>query len=300
VAENQLMAEKACLPGSGSRSGRLRWAAWHSPSFPVLLIALFTSLCTFAAPPSSRIQSSPQSIQGCTQQGHEESEAIGTASAPTPDDFRKGAEGPNARCPAAPGRWWANRGRWTLGFQAGYAVQNTIPRNISHINLLLAEPQIGVIAKDAPCTQFPVHRFEIMSEGFFGYAIHPGGRVTGGTLVFRLDGRPHGRLIPFFDVGGGMLNTTLNAKAPELSGSFQFNAQGGPGVQYLVSPQRAVVIQYRWLHLSNANTQPPNISVNGNMITVGFRWLRRPPQTGKPGNLRSRSRNPLRRLFGAP
>jgi hypothetical protein len=36
--------------------------------------------------------------------------------------------------------YWSNRGHWTFGFQAGYMVENDIPNNISHINLLIAQP----------------------------------------------------------------------------------------------------------------------------------------------------------------
>ena len=39
-----------------------------------------------------------------------------------------------------------------------------------------------------------MRRFEVLSEGFFGNAVHPGGRVTGQTLLFRFDGKPRGLL----------------------------------------------------------------------------------------------------------
>jgi len=192
--------------------------------------------------------------------------------------------------------FWANRSRFTFGMQVGYSVEDAIPRNISHINLLIFQPAIGFIAWDSPRSRLPLSRFEVVQEGFLGNAVHPGGRITGTTLLFRLDGKPHRRVVPFFDFGAGALNTTLNNRVPELTGHTQFMPQGGPGIQYFFKPQRAFVIQYRYMHMSNADLQLPNHGFNANMITLGFRWLRRPrPQDEAPT---SHSRGVFRFLFG--
>jgi len=207
---------------------------------------------------------------------------------------------PNAQ-PAlqTPAPFWTNRGRWTFGFQAGFALENAIPRNISHINLLVAQPQLGFIAWDSPGSRLPARRFEVLSEGFLGNAVHPGGRVTGQTLLFRLDGKPRGSLVPFFDMGAGVLDTTLHSRAPELSGRLQFTPQGGVGVQYFFNPQRAIVFEYRYMHMSNASIEPPNHGFNSSMITVGVRWLRRAPRPPALNSSSHRSHNPFRLLFGA-
>jgi len=208
---------------------------------------------------------------------------------------------PNAQ-PAlqtSPAPFWTNRGRWTFGFQAGFALENAIPRNISHINLLVAQPQLGFIAWDSPGSRLPMRRFEVLSEGFVGNAVHPGGRVTGQTLLFRFDGKPSGRLVPFFDMGAGVLDTTLHTRAPELSGRLQFTPQGGVGLQYFFNPQRAIVFEYRYMHMSNASIEPPNHGFNSSMITVGFRWLRRAPRPPALDSSSHRSHNPFHLLFGA-
>lgn len=169
---------------------------------------------------------------------------------------------------------WANRGRWNYGFQVGYAVQNAIPRNISHINLLIAQPQVRLIVAD--WKKGPVRRFELINEGLIGNAVHPGGRVTGYSFFLHFDTQPiNRRWLPFVNLGSGILNTTLHKKVIELDGAFQFFPQAGVGVQYFFRPQRALVLEYRYAHMSNASTEPPNRGFNANMLTIGFRWLRR-------------------------
>lgn len=170
---------------------------------------------------------------------------------------------------------WANRGRWSYGFQLGYAVQNAIPRNISHINLLIAQPQVRLIVAD--WKKGPVRRFELINEGLFGNAVHPGGRVTGYSLFLHFDTKPvNRRWLPFVNLGSGVLNTTLHKKVIELDGALQFFPQAGVGVQYFSRPQRALVLEYRYAHMSNASIEPPNRGFNANMLTIGFRWLRGP------------------------
>lgn len=169
---------------------------------------------------------------------------------------------------------WANRGPWNFGFHFGYAVENAIPRNVSHINLLIAQPQLGLIIRDFQSG--PVRRFEILDEGILGNSVHPGGHLLGNSLLFRFDGKPYTRIMPFLDVGAGVLHTTLDRRAPELSGHLEFLPQAGLGVQYFFRPQRALVFEYRYVHMSNAGIEPPNHGFNASMLTIGFRWLRRP------------------------
>lgn len=167
----------------------------------------------------------------------------------------------------------AEHGRLTLGFQLAYGLENNIPRDISHIDLVMAEPEIGVIAWDSPYSRLPIKRFEIVGEGILGGSFHPGGKVFGSSLLFRLGLQPAGRLVPYFDAGSGPVYTTINAKAPELTGDAQFLSQGGVGFQYFFKPQRALVVEYHYFHMSNGGLEQPNPGFNGGMVTIGFRWL---------------------------
>ncbi len=195
----------------------------------------------------------------------------------------------------APASQWQNSGRWTFGLGAAYAVENAIPRNVSHVNLAWAAPQVGLVAWQSP--ESFIRRFDLIDEGMLGASPNPGGYVAGNTLLLRLEGPPvHRRLTPFFEFGAGVLRTDLNNHASELDGHTQFCPQGGLGVQYFIQPQRAIIFEYRYMHMSNANLQLPNLGFNSSMIVVGFRWLQRPPSRDQVRSSSLRSLNPLRLL----
>jgi Lipid A 3-O-deacylase (PagL) len=166
--------------------------------------------------------------------------------------------------------------RWSFGMQMGLALENNIPRNISHISLLLVQPSLAFSLHDFSSGKGPAERFQIVDEGLLGGSLHPGGKLMGNAVLFRIVRRNHGRLAPFLNFGAGMLRTSLDNRAPELSGPLQFMPQAGFGLEHFISPQRAIVFEYRYMHMSNAGLVPPNHGFNGDMITIGLRWLPRP------------------------
>ena len=162
--------------------------------------------------------------------------------------------------------------RLVFGLQAAYGLENSIPRNVSHIQMFYAQPQVGIVIWDSPESKLPIKRFEIVSEGILGGAIHPGGHLFGDTLMFRVAGDSTRRLVPFFNVSSGPLHTTLDEKAPELGGHIQFISQGGVGVQRRLNTRQSVVVEYRYFHMSNAGLTQPNHGFNGSMLSIGMRW----------------------------
>jgi hypothetical protein len=145
---------------------------------------------------------------------------------------------------------------------------------VSHIQMLIAQPQIGFIVRDFH--RSPVRRSEIIDEGILGGVVHPSGAyLLGDAVILRLEGKEHGRWVPFLDVGAGVQRTSLSNHVPEVNGATQFTPQGGFGLEYFIRPQRALVIEWRTLHMSNANLVPPNMGFNSSMLTIGFRWFGR-------------------------
>lgn len=69
------------------------------------------------------------------------------------------------------------------------------------------------------------------------------------------------RWIPFADIGAGLTATSIGP--PDLSGTFEFNLQGGVGLQWFLRENVAFVVEARFLHLSCAGISSPNLGVNG-------------------------------------
>jgi hypothetical protein len=174
----------------------------------------------------------------------------------------------------------SHQGRWVFGFQTGYTMEYGLDwHEVSHIQLLIAQPQAGFIVRDFQHSL--IRRFEIIDEGILGSAVHPHtAYLAGDTLIFRLEGSEHRRWKPFFDAGAGVQRTPLAKYVPEVDGYTQFTPQGGLGLEYFIRPQRALVFEWRTVHMSNADLVPPNMGFNSSMLTVGFQWLRRPAGSG--------------------
>jgi lipid A 3-O-deacylase len=68
------------------------------------------------------------------------------------------------------------------------------------------------------------------------------------------------RWIPFVDVGAGVTATGIGA--PDLSGTFEFNLQGGGGIQWFLTDKVALSLETRYVHLSCAGIHRPNLGLN--------------------------------------
>jgi hypothetical protein len=178
--------------------------------------------------------------------------------------------------PSQPPSYSANRGHWDFGAQVGYSMEYGLDwHEVSHIQMVIAQPQLGFIVRNFQ--RSPVRRFEIIDEGILGGTVHPHtAYLAGNALIFRLEGKEHGRWVPFFDAGAGVQRTSLSEHVPEVNGFTQFTPQGGFGLEYFIRPQRALVFEWRTIHMSNADLVPPNMGFNSTMLTIGFRWLRPP------------------------
>jgi len=79
------------------------------------------------------------------------------------------------------------------------------------------------------------------------------------------------RWIPFFDVGAGVTATGIGP--PDLSGTFEFNLQVGPGVLWFVRDNLALTGEVKYLHLSCAGLHAPNLGLNGVVGMIGLTWF---------------------------
>jgi len=79
------------------------------------------------------------------------------------------------------------------------------------------------------------------------------------------------RWIPFFDLGAGVTATGIGP--PDLSGTFEFNLQVGPGVHWFVRDNLALTGEVKFLHVSCAGIHDPNLGLNSVAGMIGLTWF---------------------------
>lgn len=103
--------------------------------------------------------------------------------------------------------------------------------------------------------------FEILLEGTLLWETQPRSGFGGGAgLLFRYDLLSVPYVIPFAEIGGGMLD--LDFGLDDQADGFNFTLHGGAGVRYFVTPDWAISMALRWQHISNAGTTLPNDGID--------------------------------------
>lgn len=113
--------------------------------------------------------------------------------------------------------------------------------------------------------------WELLGQVMGGWQFYPDeAYVFGIAPVIRYNVNTGSRWVPFIDFGAGVAATEIR---DDLSTTFQFNLQAGVGTRYFLTKDMALVLQYRWIHLSNAGIEFPNTGVNSSTFLLGASWL---------------------------
>ncbi len=97
-------------------------------------------------------------------------------------------------------------------------------------------------------------------------------------MVWRWNVEPRGRYAPYTEVASGLLWTT--APVPLRTAKANFLAHAGAGLRVMITPQQALVLGYRFDHISNGNRLEDNPGVNAHEVHVGWSVLH--PRNRKP------------------
>lgn len=79
------------------------------------------------------------------------------------------------------------------------------------------------------------------------------------------------RIIPFVDLGAGVTATSIGP--PDLSHYFEFNLQTAIGARWFIQPKVALEFEVRYLHMSCAGLNTPNLGLNNVNGMVGVTWF---------------------------
>jgi len=80
------------------------------------------------------------------------------------------------------------------------------------------------------------------------------------------------RLAPFVELGGGVLFT--NHDIPFGSSNVNFTPQAAIGVNIFTREKRAVSLDFRYEHISNAGLAKPNPGINTIQGGIGYHWFK--------------------------
>ena len=98
----------------------------------------------------------------------------------------------------------------------------------------------------------------------YGFGITP--------LLWRWNFEPSGRLAPYSELAGGLLWTS--DPVPVRTTTSNFTAHAGAGIRIFIRPQEAIVLGYRFHHISNGNRLERNPGVNAHVLQFGWSYLR--------------------------
>jgi opacity protein-like surface antigen len=165
-------------------------------------------------------------------------------------------------------------GRFEAAFNNGVLFSPFAPaNNRPTINYTITELQIGYMLSGVKGPGLLRGNFETALEGF-GSAIFdgPGSFIAGVTLWGRYNFvQPGARLIPYIQGGLGLTSTDIDR---EIVGQpFNFNLNAGGGLRYFITSHWSLSLEYRYQHISNANTGSHNIGINSHGPILGLSYF---------------------------
>jgi lipid A 3-O-deacylase len=141
------------------------------------------------------------------------------------------------------------------------------------INYSVTSIQLGYMLSNLRGNHLLRGNLEVIGE-LFGDAIFTGaGNYISGVTVW---GRynfvqPGWRVVPFFQVGLGLTATDLDRRI--VGQVFNFNIEVGVGARYLLSSRWGIDLEYRYQHISNADTGPHNLGINAHGPILGLSYF---------------------------
>jgi hypothetical protein len=145
-------------------------------------------------------------------------------------------------------------GVWTAGFRYGWVISSPFGPGPLRGRFEYAMDAVPVFVVFQP------------TNTAYGAAINPVG------LVWNFD--THGRVVPYLDLGGGLLFT--NTQVPAGTSRINFTTAGGVGLHFLTGSKWTWSADVRFLHISNAGLRDLNPGINTVQLRLGLGWFTRP------------------------
>lgn len=166
------------------------------------------------------------------------------------------------------------RGRREVSFNNGVFFSPYLATyNRPTINYTMTEIQLGYMLTEFRETGFFRGNLEVVGEGFgSGIFMGPGSYIAGMTIWTRYNFvRPGWRWVPYAQAGAGLTSTDIDRGI--VGQPFNFNLNLGAGVRWFIRPRWALNLEYRYQHISNANTGKRNLGINAQGPILGVSYL---------------------------
>jgi hypothetical protein len=156
-----------------------------------------------------------------------------------------------------------------VGDAAGFAILGGHQRHDLALTSISYELMLGSVRGE---DHWYRGNWELGGELFGGPQYSPSANyVLGLRPHLRYDFATGTRWVPFVDAGAGVSATGIGA--PDLSGTFEFNLQGGVGTHYFIRNNLAITAEARYLHLSCGGMHSPNLGLNAVAGMIGLSWF---------------------------
>ncbi|MEP6662478.1 MAG: acyloxyacyl hydrolase [Verrucomicrobiota bacterium] len=133
--------------------------------------------------------------------------------------------------------------------------------------------QIGYMFTQPNTNRFISGNLEGVAEGYGTGTFTGSGRYTAGmTLWLRYNFIPRDcRFVPYAQVGAGTTFSDLDHQI--FGGPFFFNLDIALGTRYFLKKAWSLNAEYRFQHVSNANTSNHNLGLNAQGATLSVSWF---------------------------
>lgn len=136
------------------------------------------------------------------------------------------------------------------------------------VSLVVGSVRFAYLPFDPVGSGFLRGSVEIGIEPFVQLYLEPStASAEGVKAVGRYHILPAAPIVPYVELAIGVMHSNLGVK--ELRSRHVFSAESGLGVSYLLTPSLALTAGYRFQHLSNANTEDPNVGINSSTGVLG-------------------------------
>ncbi|OGX41049.1 MAG: hypothetical protein A3C53_06700 [Omnitrophica WOR_2 bacterium RIFCSPHIGHO2_02_FULL_68_15] len=169
--------------------------------------------------------------------------------------------------PAVAGSWpTVERWEWRTGYGYQYVNKKSRPTNFQiHPLLLSAVVPMGRVVGPS----WLKGRWAWNPEGLLAFFSYPYVRpmVAFTPLQFRYALETQGRWTPYGLLGAGVVYAAINRS--ESTSQANFNIQAALGLQYTLSKDIALLLEYRHLHVSNAGLSSENAGLDAHTFLAG-------------------------------